>query len=112
MSEARPRLEVVEGGAGSGESAPAAPLPRRRSRAVVVAWALAGLLALALLAFAQQGRRAEHLEARVTGLTAELAASEAALAAQRSHLDEVRGAVSQLQELVERDPAREPAPQH
>jgi len=105
VSDPRPKLEVVEGGA----SVPGEPAPQAegggRSRAVVVAWALAGLLALAVLGFAQQGRRAERLTARVAALQSELAASQAALEAHRSHLDDVRGAVAELQELVARDPA-------
>jgi uncharacterized protein HemX len=119
VSDARPRLEVVEGGAGAapgGKPASSAPAPATdsasggRSRAVVVAWALAGLLALAVLGFAQQGRRAERLTARVGVLESELAASEAALEAHRSHLSDVRGAVAELQELVARDPAPPAAP--
>jgi len=109
VPDARPRLEVVEGGAGAAGAAPPGAAQQasggNRSRAVVVAWALAGLLALAVLGFAQQGRRAERLTARVGVLEAELAASEAALEAHRRHLDDVRGAVSELQELVGRDPA-------
>ncbi len=72
---------------------------------MVVAWALAGLLALSVLGMAQQGRVAQRLTARVAGLEAELAASEAALEAHRGHLDDVREAVSELQELVAREPA-------
>jgi hypothetical protein len=105
----KPRLEVVEGGAGAAApespSSPTGP----RSRARIVAWALAGLLALAVLGFAQQGRRAERLMTRVAGLEAELAASEAALQAHRSHLADVRGAVAKLQDLVEREPAKGPS---
>jgi hypothetical protein len=101
----KPRLEVVEGGAGAAAQESASSPSGPRSRARIVAWALAGLLALSVLGFAQQGRRAERLMTRVARLEAELAASEAALQAHRSHLADVRGAVSQLQELVEREPA-------
>ena len=94
---------MVEGGAGGGQPTQRAVQPR--SRAVIVAWALAGLLALSVLGFAQQGRRAERLEARIVGLESQLSASQAQLDAHRSHLEDVRGAVAQLQELVARDPA-------
>ena len=106
MPGTKPRLEVVEGGAGSAVAPESASSPTGpRSRALIVAWALAGLLALSVLGFAQQGRRAERLSARVAGLEAELAVSEAALEAHQSHLADVRNAVSELQELVGRGPA-------
>ena len=106
MSDARPRLEVVDGGGGTApRPQPAAPAPpRRRSRAVLVAWALAGLLAVALVGIAQQGRRAEALAGRVTALEGELETAQAALSAHRAHMDAVRVSVSDLQALVEREP--------
>ena len=66
------------------------------------------LLVLALLATALEARRVARLEARVVELSAELAAAEAAVAAHRDHLDQVRAKVSELQSLVSRDPAAAP----
>ena len=101
MTDARPKLEVVPGGGGSPEPAPAPP-PAWGGRRLI--WLLGILLALALVGFGIESRRAAELSGRVELLSAELGATQAALRAHRSHLDEVRASVAELQMLVERDP--------
>ena len=111
MSEVRPRLEVVEGGAASVEPAQAAshvPLSLVR-RVGTLAWVLAGLLALALVGVGHESRRADQLAAELMGLHAQLATSQAALEAHEEHLGAVRGAVARLQTLVSQEPTA-PAP--
>ena len=66
------------------------------------------LLALALVGLALESRRATELSARVERVSAELSATRAALRAHRSHLDQVRASVAELQALLERDPATPP----
>ena len=48
MSDPRPRLAVVEGGAAEPSREAPPRTPTRRSRAVIVAWVLAVLLGIAL----------------------------------------------------------------
>jgi hypothetical protein len=72
---------------------------------------LLALLVLALAGLGLESRRAVRLEARVEGLSAQLAVTEAALEAHRSHLDEVRGSVAALQELLSRGPVSPESPQ-
>ena len=110
MPEERPRLEVLPGGSEPSEPAPLAAAPEP-SRARGRAWILGLLLAAALIAVGLQARRAATLSAEVEGLqtelgrlAGELAETETELAAHRSHLDQVRGAVERLQELVSREP--------
>jgi hypothetical protein len=111
VSDARPKLEVVPGGAGRSsqagrrETAPAADAPRRRS---FLLWAL---LALLLVSVALENRRAAGLAAQVGSLTnvveeleSELSAAEGAISAHRTHREEVRSFVAELSELVEREP--------
>lgn len=122
MARERPRLEVLSGGPEVQEgpapaASPAAPAPRRERGP---GWVLAALLGMALLALAIQTRRAvtlsdevEALNGEVGRLVTELAHTQTALEAHRSHLSEVRGAVEQLRELVIREPSPargEPAP--
>ncbi len=105
MTDARPKLELVPGGGGSAEPAPA-PAPVWGGRRLI--WLLGVLLALALIGLGTESRRAAELSGRVEFLSAELGATQAALRAHRSHLDEVRASVAELQMLVERDPVSSP----
>ena len=101
MTDARPKLEVVPGGGGSAEPAPAPPAPWGGRRLI---WLLGILLALAVIGLGIESRRAAELSGRVERLSAELGVTQAALRAHRSHLDDVRASVAELQMLVERDP--------
>ena len=101
MTDVRPKLEVVPGGGGSAEAAPAPGAPRGSRRLI---WLLGVLLALAVIGLGIESRRAAELSGRVERLSAELGVTQAALRAHRSHLDDVRASVAELQMLVERDP--------
>jgi len=101
VTDARPKLEVVPGGGGSAEPAPASTAPWGGRRLI---WLLGILLALAVIGLGIESRRAADLSGRVERLSAELAVTQAALRAHRSHLDAVRASVAELQVLVERDP--------
>jgi hypothetical protein len=105
VTDSRPKLEVVPGGGGSAEpvSAPAASWGARR-----LIWLLGILLVLAVIGLGIESRRAAELSGRLDLLSAELEATQAALRAHRSHLDEVRASVAELQTLVERDPVSSP----
>ena len=105
MTDARPNLEVVPGGGGSAEPAPASPASWGGRRLI---WLLGVLLALAVIGLGIESRRAAELSGRVERLSAELTVTQAALRAHRSHLDEVRASVAELQMLVERDPVSAP----
>ena len=108
MSQSRPKLQVVPGGAAPEvREAPAVASAREVSRGWVP-WLLLGLLLVTLLGLGVEARRADQLEARVAGLEADLGAAEAALTSHRQHLDAVRASVAELTELVMRDP--EPLP--
>ncbi|NIV47405.1 MAG: hypothetical protein GWN46_11635 [Gammaproteobacteria bacterium] len=72
-------------------------------------WLLGVLLALAVIGLGIESRRAVELSGRVERLSAELRSTQAALRAHRSHLDEVRASVAELQLLVERDPVAGPS---
>jgi len=106
VTEARPKLEVVPGGGGSAEPAPAPAAPWGGRRLV---WLLGVLLALAVIGLGIKSRRAAELSGRVERLSAELGITQAALRAHRSHLDEIRASVAELQTLVERDPVSAPS---
>ena len=106
MTDARPKLEVVPGGGESAEPAPAPAAPRGGRRLI---WLLGVLLVLAVIGLGIESRRAAELSGRVERLSAELGATQAALRAHRSHLDEVRASVAELQALVERDPVSPPS---
>ena len=106
MTDARPKLEVVPGGGGSAEPAPASTAPWGGRRLI---WLLGSLLALAVIGLGIESRRAAELSGRAERLSAELAVTQAALRAHRSHLDEVRASVAELQMLVERDPVSAPS---
>jgi len=101
VTDARPKLEVVPGGGAFPEPAPA-PAPVWGGRRLI--WLLGILLALALIGLGIESRRAAELSGRVDLLSAELGATQAALRAHRSHLDEVRASVAELQRLGERAP--------
>ncbi|MBW2267608.1 MAG: hypothetical protein JRH16_03450 [Deltaproteobacteria bacterium] len=111
MSEARPKLEVVPDGdsrPGSSEPVPGDETPRVGRWSL---WALLGLLAVALLGLALENRRATGLvvqvgllENAIGELETELSAAEAAVSAHRAHLGDLRSIVSELSELVKRDP--------
>ena len=108
MSDTRPKLEVVPGGAASEPDARATE-DARGSRWPF--WVLLVLLAATLVGLVLESRRAEglqasvrSLEAVVSELEAELYASEAAVSAHRTHLDDVRSFVAELTALVGRDP--------
>ena len=114
MTRARPKLEVVPGGAGAAslpdrsEPAAAGETPRRSRLA---GWALLVLLLVALAALVLENRRATGLATQVHSLEnvigeleSELSAAEGAIAAHRSHLDDLRSFVAELSELVARDP--------
>jgi hypothetical protein len=105
VTDARPRLEVVPGGGGAAEPAPAPGAPWGGRRLI---WLLGVLLVLAVIGLGIESRRAAELSGRVERLSAELGASQAALRAHRSHLEEVRASVAELQALVERDPVSAP----
>jgi hypothetical protein len=105
VADARPKLEVVPGGSGAPEPAPE---PQRARGGRWLVWLLGILLVLAAIGLGIESRRASELSGRVERLSAELAVTQAALSAHRSHLDEVRASVAQLQALVERDPLASP----
>jgi uncharacterized coiled-coil protein SlyX len=67
------------------------------------------LLALALLGLGLESRRSGQLAGQVEALSAQLAATRAALEAHQNHLDQVRASVAELQLLVERDPVPPPS---
>jgi len=105
----RPKLEVVDGGADEAATGPASGSRERPILPMVIG----ALLLAALLGLALQTQRVDELETRVQGLRIELLAAQGALDAHRTHLDAVRGSVSDLQaqigaldELVTRDPAQ------
>jgi|TARA_B100002003_G_scaffold246163_1_gene275281 hypothetical protein len=108
VAEAGPKLEVVPGGAGSdvpeGSEAPDRPEAFRHW----TPWLLLGLLLLALIGLGVEARRADQLEARVTGLEADLGTAEAALTAHRQHLEAVRVSAAELIHLVNQDPDSSP----
>jgi hypothetical protein len=104
VTDARPKLEVVPGGGGSAEPAPPSPWGGRR-----LIWLLGILLVLAVVGLGIESRRAAELSGRVERLSAELGVTQAALRAHRSHLDDVRASVAELQLLVERDPVAPPS---
>ncbi len=108
MSAGRPRLEVVPGGATPAEESTPVPPGSHGTRWAVT---LGILLLVALLGLGLQSQRATRLAGEVESLQAELAGAETELLeargqleAHRQHLDEVRGAVDRLQELVRRSP--------
>ena len=76
MTDARPKLEVVPGGGGSDEPAPAPTAPWGGRRLI---WLLGVLLALAVIGLGIESRRAAELSGRVERLSAELGVSQAAL---------------------------------
>jgi hypothetical protein len=106
VTDSSPKLAVVSGGGGSAEPGPepAAPWSGRR-----LIWLLGILLALSVLGLGIESRRAAELSGRVDRLSAELDATQAALRAHRSHLDQVRASVAELQVLVERAPGSAPS---
>ena len=106
MADPRPKLEVVPGGGGSAEPAQA-PMAPRGSRRLI--WLLGALLVLAVIGLGIESRRAAEFAGQVERLSAELRSTQAALRAHRSHLDEVRASVAELQMLVERDPVAGPS---
>jgi len=104
--DARPKLEVVPGGGGSAEPSPAPGAPQGGGRLI---WLLGVLLVLAVIGLGIESRRAAELSGRVERLSAELEATQVALRAHRTHLNEVRASVAELQALVERDPVAAPS---
>jgi len=60
----------------------------------------AALFVAALVAAVTEHRRADALEARVTDLSASLAAAQAELSARRQHLDAIRSSVADMRERV------------
>jgi hypothetical protein len=72
-------------------------------------WLLGALLVIAVIGLGIESRRAAEFAGQVERLSAELRSTQAALRAHRSHLDEVRASVAELQVLVERDPVSAPA---
>ncbi|MDJ0853063.1 MAG: hypothetical protein QNK04_32230 [Myxococcota bacterium] len=108
MAAGRNHLEVVQGGASSAEESAPVPPGSHGTRWAVV---LGILLLMALLGLGIQSQRVARLAGEVEGLRAELAGVETELVeaqgqveAHRQHLDEVRGAVDRLQQLVSRPP--------
>ncbi len=106
MSNAPPQLEVIHGGSEAKVSASIAE--RDSGDHNLLAWALAGLLAVALLGLGVQSRQAAELRLELTALTAELDATQQALDAHEKHLDRVRSSIAQLQELADQDPSPTP----
>jgi Tfp pilus assembly protein PilX len=104
VTDARPKLEVVPGG---GEPAEPAPAPSWGGARLI--WLLGILLVLAVIGLGIESRRAAELSGQIERLSAELRTTQAALSAHRSHLDEVRASVAELQGLVERDPVSSPS---
>ena len=105
MTDSSPKLAVVPGGGGSAEPGPEPAAPRGGSRLI---WLLGILLVLSVIGLGIESRRAAELSGRVERLSAELGVTQAALRAHRSHLDEVRASVAELQVLVERAPVSTP----
>ena len=102
MSNAPPQLEVIHGGS---EAEASASIAERDSRdRNLLAWALAGLLAVALLGLGLQSRQAAELRVEVTALTVELDATQQSLDAHEQHLDRVRSSIAELQQLVSQGP--------
>jgi hypothetical protein len=120
VSEIRPKLKAVgEGGkeTAPGDARPSASAPEAAptSRAT---WLLAGLLLLAFLALVIQTSRVGALSGQVDRLSADLAGARTALLAYEGRLATVREVVgdlslrvSQLDELVRRDPLAPPEPE-
>ena len=109
MPEARPRLALLGSEAAPAQQTSGAP---ERSGRQPRRWGLLALAAALLLALAGrtlQTRRTVILSERVDGLAVELTTTRLALEAHRSHLDDVRVSVAELQELVNSDPGA-PAP--
>ena len=83
--------------------------PVRRERLVLAV--LGALLVVCAIGLATERIRSARLEGRVSELSGELDATRATLGAYEARLDEVRGAVARLHDLVQGDPvAPAPAP--
>jgi hypothetical protein len=117
VSDGRPKLEVVPGGAAAdpAEGAPAAEAEADSKGGRLVSWALLVMVVALVVGLVLENRRATGLAAEVGSLEnvvgeleAELSATEGALSAHRTHLSEVRAYLSGLSELVERDPEQAP----
>ena len=111
MPEARPKLALLGSEAAPAQrtsSAPERSGPQPRRWGLLV---LAAALLLSLAALTVQTRRSALLSERVDGLADELSTSRLALQAQRSHLDDVRVSVAELQALVNSDPSPPAPPQ-
>ena len=106
MSNAPPQLEVIHGGSEAKVSASIAE--RDSGDHNLLAWALAGLLAVALLGLGVQSRQAAELRLELTSLTAELDATQQSLGAHQQHLDRVRSSIAELQQLVSQEPTPTP----
>lgn len=117
MADAKPRLVAVppEPGPHRGGEADAEPAPAERNvrrRSLVLVLLLAVLLGIAL---AVQSQRAARLGAQIDGLTAELGAARAEIAAHerrmvrvRASVDDLEARISDLGELVNAPPEASP----
>jgi cell division protein FtsB len=113
VADAKPRLVAVppEPGSHRGGEAAAEPAPTERKvrrRSLVLVLLLAVLLGIAL---AVQSQRAARLGAQIDGLTAELGAARAEIAAHerrmvrvRASVDDLEARISDLGELVDAPP--------
>jgi uncharacterized small protein (DUF1192 family) len=98
MAETRPTLAAVPDSPGPSSDPTVAARRGVRDRWLV--WVGIALLVIAVTALAQQTNRVGALEARVVGLGAELAASQASVAAYESRFVEIRTSVGDLQERL------------
>ncbi len=111
-----PKLRSVPPGAPSGPATRRDPLarsepdpPRNRTQ-LVLATALALALVLLVWSYFSLGSRIDSLEGEAQVLRAAVAERDELINAQRNRLDEVRGRVKELLQIVEQPVTGEPAP--